>query len=757
MKTALSTVGLAALLALAAPAQTPPTTPVDDAITVAVRREAMKVDLRRKLADAQEAQKKNDLSAAAKLYEDCLRLVKDIGGGIDAERTNVLSGFVATRMGLADAAMRRSDFGDAENQLARILKEDPKNQAALALRARNDKLRAAEAGRRPDDETIAKLPAAEQDAVKASTLVQNAKLLFEAGRLDDAEQNLREARKVDPNNKQSLYYLALIADRRQQDDLARREIWAREKMLEVSKAWNDSIKRDTLPVPNPYARTNLVHTSKNRQVIYSKLERIRLEELKADGLPLSEVAKTLSDEARKRDPERKGINIIVSASADPIPTPPPTVDPQTGLPIPSPQAEQVEIGSITVKLMPPLYDLTLMQALDAIQKTAERPIKFSIEDYAVVFSLKAPDTNPPLHTRTFKVDPNTFFQGLQGVQTFNFGAGGGGFGGGGYGGGGYGGGGYGGGRGGRSGGYGGGGYGGGGYGGGGYGGGGYGGGGGGGEYVGVMMSGGYGGLGGGGFGGRGGFGGGFGGQGGIAGRQGVGGTTTGGIRSITEETPQQIMISAVADFFGAAGINLTNAGRQVFFNDRLGMLVVRATLQELDTIEQAIQVLNMAPPQVMIEAKFAEVTQEDTRALGFNWYWGNTLMRGGDIGVQGGTAPSFQGQGSAANPNGVFPGPSLVNAIPPAATDNILTPGLRNTAPAIATMTGILTDPQFRVVIHALEQRTGVELLVAPKVTTLSGRQAQIKTTEIRSIPVEIEATQNANNLGFGGGGGFVQ
>jgi hypothetical protein len=121
MKTALSTVGLAALLVLAAPAQTPQTTPVDDAITVAVRREAMKVDLRRKLADAQEAQKKNDLSAAAKLYEDCLRLVKDIGGGIDAERTNVLSGFVATRMALADAAMRRSDFGDAENQLARIL------------------------------------------------------------------------------------------------------------------------------------------------------------------------------------------------------------------------------------------------------------------------------------------------------------------------------------------------------------------------------------------------------------------------------------------------------------------------------------------------------------------------------------------------------------------------------------------------------------------------------------------------------------
>ena len=199
----------------------------------------------------------------------------------------------------------------------------------------------------------------------------------------------------------------------------------------------------------------------------------------------------------------------------------------------------------------------------------------------------------------------------------------------------------------------------------------------------------------------------------------------GGIRNLTEETLQDEVISLVQDFFTAAGVDLTTAGRSLFWNDRLGLLMVRATLDELDIIEKAVQVLNMAPPQVTIEAKFAEVSQDDTRALGFDWIIGNWLMgEGGAIGVQGGTAPSFAGQPSAANPTGIFPGPSgAAGTVPPSATDNILTSGLRSTAPAIATMTGILTDPQFRVVIKALEQRQGVDLMFAPKVTTLSSRQ----------------------------------
>jgi general secretion pathway protein D len=209
-----------------------------------------------------------------------------------------------------------------------------------------------------------------------------------------------------------------------------------------------------------------------------------------------------------------------------------------------------------------------------------------------------------------------------------------------------------------------------------------------------------------------------------------------------------------------AGVNLNDPGKAVFFNDRLGYLMVRATLQDLDTIEKAVQMLNMSPPQLTIRAKFMEVTQDDNRALGFDWYLGNTLFNDGRIGAQGGTAPSYQGPGSPANPSGWFPGPTTPGSpvpgpagVPSLPTDNLLTSGLRNSAPSVATVTGILTDPQFRFVVRALEQRGGTDLLSAPEVTTMSGRQAQIKVVDIRYIVTDLDADQTAAGGGAATGG----
>jgi len=206
------------------------------------------------------------------------------------------------------------------------------------------------------------------------------------------------------------------------------------------------------------------------------------------------------------------------------------------------------------------------------------------------------------------------------------------------------------------------------------------------------------------------------------------------------------------------GVDLNpGTGKSLFWNDRSGMLLVRATLQDLDTIEAAIQALNQVPHQVNIKAKFAEITQNDSRAVGFDWYLGNFLMGNGKIVGTGGTAPSYGGAPSSANPSGSFPGqfapgdgglPPTETRIPISGTDSLLTSGLRDSlsAPALATFTGILTDPQFRVVVKALEQRQGVDLLSAPEVTTVSGRQAQIQVVDI--INVVVGVNQNSSQGG---------
>ncbi|PYK97699.1 MAG: hypothetical protein DME19_15410 [Verrucomicrobia bacterium] len=98
----------------------------------------------------------------------------------------------------------------------------------------------------------------------------------------------------------------------------------------------------------------------------------------------------------------------------------------------------------------------------------------------------------------------------------------------------------------------------------------------------------------------------------------------------------------------------------------------------------------------------------------------------------------------------MFPGQfGIPTPDPTPGTPQLLTTGLRNlnSAPAVATFTGILTDPQFRVVIRALEQREGADLLAAPKVTTLSGRQTQMSAVQVQSIVVGL------NTQGQGGGG----
>jgi general secretion pathway protein D len=207
----------------------------------------------------------------------------------------------------------------------------------------------------------------------------------------------------------------------------------------------------------------------------------------------------------------------------------------------------------------------------------------------------------------------------------------------------------------------------------------------------------------------------------------------------------------VRQFFLTLGVDL-NPPKTIFFNDREGTLLVHATLADLDLIEAGVQVLNIEPPLVNIKTRFLEVSQNDTRALGFDWYLGNWLMNKGAIGLQGGTAPAFNGASSPANPSGTFP-----TAAPgPTSTDQILTSGLRNTigaggsaAPAVATLSGILTDPQFRVVLHALEQRDGADLLNEASVTTVSGRQTQIQVVDLQTIVIGT----SLNQTGAGGTG----
>lgn len=696
------------------------TNPVDMAVNEAVLRQANTIVLRQKLQEAKNTVQRGDLPGAAKLYEDAYALVEQIGSGIDAERTQTISGLASTRLELARQAQDQGNLREAATQVDRVLKVDPQNPDALVFKRKNDRLLESMRGQMADEETTQQVPYIKKDRTDAGTLVQDGKLLYEMGKFDEAEVKLKQAMTLDPDNEGAFYYMNLVKQARYDRAAHQHTIDDQDRMVQVEAAYVKPVNRGTLPTPNPYTLTNLVHTGVGREAIYSKLNRIRLDNVAwSEGLPLNEVLHNLSEQAKLRDPDKKGINFLFNPNtpgAAPATTPgaagtpgtPTTIDPTTGLPIPAAQptsgGEALDPSSVNVKLT--LSDVTLGQVLDAIVLVADHPIKYSVEDYGVVFSGRAPDAQQ-LETRTFKVDPNTFYQGLESVSSASFGAA-------------------------------------------------------------NLTSGGVGGAAGGGAaGGAGGVGtfggaavavvnaspgagsiraissaGGAGGGGGggvgagqgtsteVNGLQSLGGN--GGLRFVTSPEGMQDVSLAAQGFFKTLGVDLTTPGKSIFFNDRLGVLFVRATPSDLDTIERAIQVLNTMPTMVHIKARFIEVEEDDNTALGFDWYLGQTSLGNGVVG-QGGNAGSLSVPTSAANPQGTFPGNSF-NATSIASGVQSLTGGLENSAPAVATITGILTNPSFQMVIHALAQRHGTEQLAEPEVTTTSGRQTQMRATTIQTI-----------------------
>jgi beta-lactamase regulating signal transducer with metallopeptidase domain len=123
---------------------------------------------------------------------------------------------------------------------------------------------------------------------------------------------------------------------------------------------------------------------KGEDAIRAKLAGITLETVFYDSLPLSEVVKNLVDVSAKQDPDKVGVNFLFQRS--PSVTSP--IDPATGLPV-----ESLDLGSISVRVSPPLKNVRMLDMLEVLGKTADHPIDFTITEYAVVIS--APKTATP--------------------------------------------------------------------------------------------------------------------------------------------------------------------------------------------------------------------------------------------------------------------------------------------------------------------------------------------------------------------------
>jgi Mg-chelatase subunit ChlD len=152
-------------------------------------------------------------------------------------------------------------------------------------------------------------------------------------------------------------------------------------------------------------------TSAGRQENLQKLRKTMLPEVHYDSVPLGEVVKDLKEQARKISPP--GVNLIVKSSAEVPSSPPVNFDPVTGRPLSTASPSgPVDLNNVTVRIDPPLKNVSLGDALDAVTKVADKELKLSVGENAVVLSQKD-NASPELFTRKYKIDPNALQQLVQ--------------------------------------------------------------------------------------------------------------------------------------------------------------------------------------------------------------------------------------------------------------------------------------------------------------------------------------------------------
>ncbi len=201
-------------------------------------------------------------------------------------------------------------------------------------------------------------------------------------------------------------------------------------------------------------------------------------------------------------------------------------------------------------------------------------------------------------------------------------------------------------------------------------------------------------------------------------------------------------------------------------------LFVRNTQNAIDLIDTLVDAaMGVQPTQVEIESKFLEISQNNMKELGFDWLLGPLSIGGGVYGA-GGSEGYGQTLNSAAYPfgstgsnpvtsglrsgTGVGGGSAITaNSINSLIAQQAGLASAATPAPSIFGLSGVFSNAQFQVVIRALNQKKGVDLMSAPKVTTKSGNKAVIKVVRNFPYPTEFNPPEPPPpNTGSGGTGG---
>ncbi|NQT75817.1 MAG: hypothetical protein HQ566_04770, partial [Candidatus Omnitrophica bacterium] len=192
----------------------------------------------------------------------------------------------------------------------------------------------------------------------------------------------------------------------------------------------------------------------------------------------------------------------------------------------------------------------------------------------------------------------------------------------------------------------------------------------------------------------------------------------------------------------AAGISKINTIKDVLENavswpsdsrinldERTGALIVTNTPSNLKVIEDLLYNLDIDATQVLIETRFVEINVTDLSELGVSLSLDSPFAIYKDSGQPVNQISSGSGSNFSAFTGAPSEGLNLAYQ-------------------------GMLTKPQFSAVLHALERKTNLKTLSAPKITSLNNQTATIEIVNEFVYPTRYEPTLIKNDLN--GDGDFL-
>jgi general secretion pathway protein D len=233
----------------------------------------------------------------------------------------------------------------------------------------------------------------------------------------------------------------------------------------------------------------------------------------------------------------------------------------------------------------------------------------------------------------------------------------------------------------------------------------------------------------------------------------------------------------VQQAFAEQGVSFPD-GASAILNASSNTLRVVNTVGNQDIIEQIIDsIVQTEPVSVAVRVTMIKVEQKRLEELGFDWML-DTFSFGGDSWIPGASKLNLSGgtTGNGSSITDILPLPGAIYPTSPITAGNRSGDGAiggdtitsliaagstggrqeNNRAPGILGVNGIVGNTTIQVLMRGLNQKTGVDLMAQPSVTTRSGQAASILLVDEFIYPTEYEppelpATGGGVALGAGG------